>query len=740
MAPKEEKSAYDQLLREAKELSDSAQIPEDDAFSLEEILAEYGESRTQKLMADVEQEAEQPPAGAETARESKIDRTPNAAGAPEDDSREEDAPEASAETESEPAEKTPAGAGRAEDAEEGKLSSRPDSPRPGTADLPPPPQPISLEELMGSTVDAVLEEQTLLPEKKRRRGLFSRRRYVETEELYQRPESPPPPQEEPPEPIGPELPLDEAATECRLEEKRLRRPFPAAAMATALLAGLTAAQEEGISLPFWSDHPAVQTGLWLGVLGLVCILCRSVFASGWDKLRRRRCAGETLISLSAVLAAADCAARPFLPGRSDASPYVVVACAALTFALWGGARAARARYDAYRTAAMSEPPYLVTDTPQGPCKQPGHIEGFDTDLRKDDLPLQWQSVLVPVVLVAGLVFAALASVGRGRPQDFLLCWSAILAASSSFALPLGWSLPWSQLSRQLQKNGCAVAGWTGAEAISREKSMILTDGDLFPPGTVRFNGIKVFGEELPHAASYAASLVRASGSGLVRLFDELVRSERGCYYETDDFSFYEEGGYSATIRGEGVLLGTASFMRKMEVRLPDNLNLRTGLFLAVDHQLSAVFAVKYSAAENVDWALKMLRRNHITPILASRDPNITPLLLKRKFSKGVRVEYPSLASRVAFSEQEDGRGRPRALLLREGLLPYAETVAGSRRLCRAVRGGAFLGLLGSAAGALLSFYLTFLSEFSLMTPMALLIFLLLWMLPVLLLSGGCSRL
>lgn len=62
----------------------------------------------------------------------------------------------------------------------------------------------------------------------------------------------------------------------------------------------------------------------------------------------------------------------------------------------------------------------------------------------------------------------------------------------------------------------------------------------------------------------------------------------------------------------------------------------------MDRQLAAVFAVKYQPSENVDFALRMMRRSRITPILASRDPNITPALLKRKFHKGVKVEFPSL--------------------------------------------------------------------------------------------------
>ena len=149
--------------------------------------------------------------------------------------------------------------------------------------------------------------------------------------------------------------------------------------------------------------------------------------------------------------------------------------------------------------------------------------------------------------------------------------------------------------------------------------------------------------------------------------------------------------------------------------------------------------VKYHPAENVDFALHMMRRSHITPVLAARDPNIVPALLKRKFHKSVKVEYPALLARVAFSETEKSRGLLRALLLREGLLPYAETVAGSLRLCQAVRRAAILSILGSIVGTLLAAYLVSLGSYSLLTPLALEAFLLLWTVPVLLLADWTSR-
>ncbi|MDY3985534.1 hypothetical protein [Dysosmobacter sp.] len=717
MAPKDEKSLYDTLTA-------GTDVPaSEDSFSLEEILAEYGGGRQRKLMRDVEAEVNPGPEPVfqqkDTAPFTPVKQTPPKPARP----RAPEAPEAATFQQT-----------------RDKLISQAVDLEALEAELPRAPRPISLEEMVGSTVDAVMEENQAGPLLKPRRGLFSRRKLTETEELYARPEPEEEEPEEEEEPIGPEPELFETAEHYREEKRRWSGAVPAAFCLALLPVLVLAAELRGLEVPFWTGQPFYQSLALLACLVLSAILCRPVFARAFRALGRKRCTGDLLAVLSVLVAAADCVARILLPERSDAMPYAGVASMALAFALWGGSREKQGMYDTFRTAALDdEPPYLVTETDRGACKQRGAVPGFYTAAVRDDMVTVWETGLLPIVLVASVVFAGLSSLGQGRGADFWLNWSAILTAGTTFALPLCWGLPFSRLAAHLQKAGCAVAGWAGAEKIGRRKGMILTDSDLFPPGTIQLNGVKVFGEELSKAASYAATMARAADCGLQRLFDGLVRGEGGHYETADDFSFYEEGGYSAAIRGESVLLGTASFMRKMDVRLPGGINLKTGVFLAVDRQLVAVFAVKYNAAENVDFALRMMRRGHITPILASRDPNITPALLKRKFHKGVKVEYPDLTARVALSEAEKDRGMPRALLFREGLLPYAEAVAGSRRLCGAVRRAAGLSLLGSAAGVLLSFYMVFQGAYNLLTPLALLVFLLLWTLPVLLMADWTGR-
>ena len=725
MTPKDDKNLYGGLTDTDGSDTD---IAADGDFSLEEILAEYGGGRKQKLLSELEQSTAPEP---DSAPETLPEPDPPASPKPEIPKPEEPPAEARSEA---PAVALP------KPAEEPRHTVDEILAEAAAEALPRAPRPISMEDVVRRTVDEVIDESDE-PLKPPRTGLFSRKKLADTEELYAQPEkkaTPPEPEEQ--ETIGPEPDLTDEAENGRRLSVRSEKPLTMVTLLAAVPAALMGAEAAGVSVPFWTGSSVIQTVGLSAILLLECILGRSVFARGFGALRRRHCTGELLISMAALVTLADCLTRLILPGRSNVPPYAAAVSVGFVFALWGGQHLGRGRYDTYRTAAMEDPPYLICDIPRGACKQRGRTEGFYTCASRDDISARWQTALLPVVLAASFVFAGLSTFGgQNLPQNFLLNWSAILTAGASFALPLAYALPVSRLARRLQKTGCAIAGYDGAEHISRRRCVVLTDTDLFPPGTITLNGMKTYGENLSKVVSYGATLTRASGCGLARLFDGLLRGEGGKYEDLADFSFYEEGGFSGSIHGEAVILGTASFMRKMEVRLPGNLKLHTGVFLAVDRQLIAVFAVKYQPSENVDWALRLLKRNRILPILASRDPNITPALLKRKFSKGVKVDYPSLSDRVALSEQESAEGLPRALLYREGLLPYADTAVGGLRLCKAVRRSSFIALMGSISGTLLAFYLTFQGAYSLLTPLSLLIFLLLWTLPVLLLTDWAGR-
>lgn len=395
----------------------NAPAPED-GYSLEEILAEYGGSLEHHLLRETEP-PEAPAPG------------PAPPGAPP-------VPVAPPEPPPEPGPDPLQEAEKAAEADVARLNI-------------PHPKPISLEDVVGSTVDAVMEEakEPLLPPK---RGLFSRKPLEETESL------PPPPEPEPepePEPIGPEPTLWEAAHDARQLYIR-RRHTVLLPLFTALPPTLFLLMERyQVKVPYWSGDRELQCAVLLACLGLTALLCRHVFLKGFGMLLRRRCVAELLVSLSALASGLDCASRLLGKQPGGAMPYASVSCLALVFAQWGVRRESKGNYDMLRAASLDEdPPYLVTNTPQGACKQRGSVPGFFTTAARSDAATLWQTALLPVFLAASLVFAGLSSAGQERSGDFLLNLSAILPAAATFSLPLCWALPWSKLSEHLQKTRC----------------------------------------------------------------------------------------------------------------------------------------------------------------------------------------------------------------------------------------------------------------------------------------------
>ncbi|MDE7262579.1 MAG: hypothetical protein K2N78_11075, partial [Oscillospiraceae bacterium] len=173
------------------------------------------------------------------------------------------------------------------------------------------------------------------------------------------------------------------------------------------------------------------------------------------------------------------------------------------------------------------------------------------------------------------------------------------------------------------------------------------------------------------------------------------------------------------------------FMRRQGVRLPHSLPAKMVICLAVDGTLTAIFGVRYSAAEPVEYALKLLRRAGFRLTLATRDVNLTPKLLRARFGTDCSAQLPELGDRLALSSAEWTPEGPSGLLYRDGLLPLVNLVTGGRRLCQAVKVGNMIAIFSSIAGALLGFYLTFAGSYAVLTPLLVLTYVLLWIVPML---------
>ena len=486
------------------------------------------------------------------------------------------------------------------------------------------------------------------------------------------------------------------------------------AILLALLMLLFTSLGDGGSELFWimgTFRGLTATLLALQLLAM--FLTAEVITTGVLDIFRRRIGVETLVTVAALASVAD-AVRILQAGASGRNlPYAAVVAAALGMAMLGIKSTRNAMKTTLRAAATGSNPYVVTSKlGEGKrnfilFKNRGEMEGFVRKTEQMDFSEYIYTMAAPLLLVASVVFAFLAAFGgAGELWDALPYFAAMTAVSASFTGLLAYGMPYAMLARKLAKAGAALAGWGGAAEVAKAEGVIITDQDVFPPGTMSLGGVKIFrdeGAQRQQIIAATGSLILASGSGLSGVFEDILRKEGLGSLPVEGLTCYEGGGIGASVGGEDMIVGSAGLMNLLGVRLPQDLNLKNAVFTAVGGELAGVFAINYTPQNSIMGALVTLLQTRIKPLFAVRDFNITPMMLQNKFNISTdKINFLTYEERYVLSDlTPDERAMPFAVLHREGLRPLVDIIVGGKRLRQAVIRNAIFSVAWSVAGLLL---------------------------------------
>ena len=486
----------------------------------------------------------------------------------------------------------------------------------------------------------------------------------------------------------------------------------------------------------FSDHAAVFSAAMLGLLLLQAVCSYDVCLSGVIALLRFRFDQYSMLFLALCAVVADA----FFAVAEGRTPFCTVAGILLLLALWGRDLLYDARRRSLRAISnMDEPVAAIREEKAWhgyDCifRAPGDAEQFAVQLEMPDAGSRIMRVWAPVMTAVTLALSVLTSLRTG--EHFLWAWSAMLLASFPAGILIAYAKPFSALARRLYRAGAAIAGWQGARILSGEAGLIVEDADLFPPQNVTQGGMKLYGSlPAPMVIVYANAVVQTAGSGLVPLFEQMMHDQNGRRYTVDTFRRYEGGGLGATIRGDVVLMGSIAFMKLMRVRVPEGTRLKQAVYLSVNGVLTAVFALNYAPAESVRAGLSaVLRAGSLVPVLATRDFMITPQFLKLRYKiPPEHIEFPIVEERARLSSQEIPRTGPQgALMARSSFASFAGSVVSARTLRGAAIIAMIVALAGSVLGTALMFFLTFLGSSFSASCWNLFLYTVLWLIPGLL--------
>lgn len=472
------------------------------------------------------------------------------------------------------------------------------------------------------------------------------------------------------------------------------------------------------------------------------LLCPEITAAGIWRLMRLRPTMDSLVAFSCLTSLVHAVTIIVRPQWGGWLPYNCVSCTACFLALLAKRQRVSALRRTYKLLHVTASPLALKAEDDVAFKSAMGVYADPVQLSSPDMAERLSVYYAPLALVCAVVFAFLSSFGQKDPERFFWALSALGVMALPFAMLFSSAFPRHRITKKLFSSGCALVSDDHARTISRVSGVLLTDGDLFPPGSVKVTGMKIAStQSMDKVIGAAASALLPLEGGLSRAFSELAKNQFLAPLAAKTLSIYESGGLSAEVGGNQVLIGNASFLMRMGIRFGDGFQMKNGIYIAINSAFAGVFSVQYQVTPQTYVTFRLLKRLRIRPILAARDFNVTPSLIDKLFHlRPDGYAYPDAVRReqLSLKKQEESGAPVLALMTRDSALPFAEAIGGARRMRNASRFNLACSVACGVIGLMQMYFLVFHLSAASATPALVLGYQLSWLVPVILSSILCS--
>ena len=486
----------------------------------------------------------------------------------------------------------------------------------------------------------------------------------------------------------------------------------------------------------------------LALFVFAAIVCQDVLKAGLIQLTNKAPDGDTLALFAVAFTVIDGLTLMIFHMRTETLPFFAPCAVMLTFHQIGHTCGRSARAMACETAASAPRAYVVTQDPNVIGAQTafrkwlGDTKGFGSQIRTPSGPYRQFQRLTPVLMVACLLVPLITTVLHHQPRLVFWSLSGLFTTASTLGAAMAFDLPFRMVAGRMRKQGAALAGWPGIDATRGCRSILLGDYDLYPPGAVNLIDARALGgSDMKRAVSLAGSAIRASGSGLGNLFERMRQKTGATYVPISKIEIQEQGIVARGPDGAIIQVGTWTFMRDRGVPLPQDVKAKDAVFCAQGLQPVGVFFLRYDLHPAVIPCIRALLLHKMRPIIATRDFNLSTHRLRVANRLPLEDDsFPDLGRRVSLSDPRRHHGSVKvSYITREGLLSYTAALTAARRVRRAAILNSWFVRLGAIIGVFLAATLSSSGATGAMCAWNLALFLLLWLVPVVLLSFWASR-
>ena len=497
-----------------------------------------------------------------------------------------------------------------------------------------------------------------------------------------------------------------------------------------------------LPLPSAMDY-ASHSGRVLGVF-LLLLACALVLAYDvvWDGIRAVLQGSPnfaTLADAALLLNILHCCIR--LASEGEEIPFACIAMLILFAQLRAQVSEETIKHYTYKVAGAAREPIGIFcrrgKTPHLVKAPLADINTFAAQTTEQEERKRMERLFTLSALAAAVILSVIVCASTGDTGRLIYVLAATVTGSCQVALLSASVMARQSAARRLAHCGAASDSDEGSDKLATTQTVVLTDEDLFPNGSVVLVSLELH-SNLNDATALAYAAALTQGSSLGNMLAEEVRTRYGAPLAAHRVLRYD-GGVGGQIGGLQVLLGNERFMTSRGVSvsgMTDN-----ALALSLDGSLAAVLTVDYTVPAVLFHAMQKLTEQKTTIWLNSHNQQITPQLVEQLYGlpKGTVVVPELECSRALQNPARVQDARLCALLMRDGLMGIADCICAARAQRKAQRAGVLIGICASIVCMLLMMYLCYAFVPSDAHPIRLLIYMVLCFIPIFFLDNGVGR-
>lgn len=497
-----------------------------------------------------------------------------------------------------------------------------------------------------------------------------------------------------------------------------------------------------LPLPSAMDY-ASHSGRVLGVF-LLLLACALVLAYDvvWDGIRAVLQGSPnfaTLADAALLLNILHCCIR--LASEGEEIPFACIAMLILFAQLRARVSEETIKHYTYKVAGAAREPIGIFcrrgKTPHLVKAPLADINTFAAQTTEQEERKRMERLFTLSALAAAVILSVIVCASTGDAGRLIYVLAATVTGSCQVALLSASVMARQSAARRLAHCGAASDSDEGSDKLATTQTVVLTDEDLFPNGSVVLVSLELH-SNLNDATALAYAAALTQGSSLGNMLAEEVRTRYGAPLAAHRVLRYD-GGVGGQIGGLQVLLGNERFMTSRGVSvsgMTDN-----ALALSLDGSLAAVLTVDYTVPAVLFHAMQKLTEQKTTIWLNSHNQQITPQLVEQLYGlpKGTVVVPELECSRALQNPACVQDARLCALLMRDGLMGIADCICAARAQRKAQRAGVLIGICASIVCMLLMMYLCYAFVPSDAHPIRLLIYMVLCFIPIFFLDNGVGR-